>query len=432
MPGICLADVYAVFHDSSFINDNSGAQFTYTWNFGDVNSTPANPDFANVKNPQHAYTATGVYPVHLTVASKDGCVADTMKSFTVNGSQPVAGFNIAGGDTICSNLQLTVSDASTVNFGDIIRVELWWDYDNDPALKIVDSFPLAGKQYMHRYQAFGSPLFKQVRVRYLVYSGISCVNELRKSITLLASPAIAFAPLPGLCAEEKPLMLAAAESTGLAGNGIYSGPGISGNYLFDPSKAGAGDHVIRYTFNADNGCTAFAEQAVKVFASPVINAGPDRAMLRGGSIVIDANATGNNLQYEWTPDVAIENNQVEKPAVSPAENTLYLLKVVSADGCVATDDVLVTVYKDIFVPTAFSPNGDGINDTWRIPFLNSYTGAEVKVYNRYGQLVYLAAGSEVNWDGRFKGKPLPSGSYVWMISIASLKKFIHGSVMMVR
>ena len=88
--------------------------------------------------------------------------------------------------------------------------------------------------------------------------------------------------------------------------------------------------------------------------------------------------------------------------------------------------------KDIYVPSAFSPNGDGLNDVWHIPFLDAYSRADVKVFNRYGELVYQAAGQSIAWDGQFKGKLLPSGSYVWVLNVRTLKKQVHGTVMIVR
>jgi len=93
---------------------------------------------------------------------------------------------------------------------------------------------------------------------------------------------------------------------------------------------------------------------------------------------------------------------------------------------------MVTVLKDIFIPTAFSPNGDGVNDTWRIPFLDSYEGATIQVFNRYGQVVYFAKGKAVLWDGKYKGQILPTGSYAWMLNAGNGKKIMHGMVTIVR
>ncbi len=433
LPGICLADPFATFSDSSAIADNSESQFLYLWNFGDVNSTPPNPNSSTRKNPRHTYSSIGIYPVRLTVTSKDGCVKDTMKSFTVNGAQPIAKFTIDSGVNFCSNSIITITNGASVNFGNITRVEIYWDFQNDPSLVITDSFPSPGKKYTYRYPAFGSPVTKIAAVRYVVYSGISCVNETMQRVTIKASPALLFAPLNNVCEEAIPFSLTqATEINGLAGTGTYSGAGINAGGLFDPRAAIPGNHIIRYTFSASNNCTAFAEQSIKVFEQPFANAGPDRTILRGGHITLNATANGNGLKYEWAPNTDIDDNKILVPKVSPLRNITYALNVVSADGCEAKDEVLITVLKDIYVPTAFSPNADGTNDVWHIPFLNSYSGARVEVFNRYGQIVYQSGNNSIGWDGQFKGKPLPSGSYVWMLNAGNRRKSIYGMVTIVR
>ena len=433
LPAICLADPFATFINTSAIADNSENQFVYAWDFGDNNASPSNSNTSVVKSPQHSYTSIGVYPVQLTVTSKDGCIKDTIKNFTVNGSQPLAKFIIDPTVNFCSNEIVSLANASTVNFGSISKVEIYWDYSNNPSVKVTDSTPAAGKKYTHQYPPFGIPLTKQLKIRYVVYSGISCVNEITKLIGLKASPVVQFAALNNICEEVKPTLITQAiEINGLAGTGTFSGAGTSASGLFNPKVATPGNHVIRFSFSGINSCNAFAAQSIKVFQQPIVNAGPNRTMIRGGLITLDATATGNSLQYEWTPNTNIDNSKIPRPAISPLLNTTYILKATSAEGCEATDEVIITVLKDIYVPSAFSPNGDGINDLWHIPYLNSYPGTDVKVFNRYGELVYQAAGQSIAWDGQFKGKPLPSGSYVWVLNTGALKKLVHGTVMIVR
>ena len=81
----------------------------------------------------------------------------------------------------------------------------------------------------------------------------------------------------------------------------------------------------------------------------------------------------------------------------------------------ATDDVFVKVYNDIYVPSAFSPNKDGLNDAWRIDALVAIPEAKVTVYNRYGNIVFETTGNSKEWDGTYKGQALPTGAYAYMI-----------------
>jgi gliding motility-associated-like protein len=84
------------------------------------------------------------------------------------------------------------------------------------------------------------------------------------------------------------------------------------------------------------------------------------------------------------------------------------------------------------VPNAFSPNGDGINDTWMIQYLDTYPGCTVDVYNRYGQVIFHSTGYSRPWDGRMNGQPLPIGTYYWIIDPKNGRRQVSGSVTIIR
>lgn len=433
-PEICLSDPFAQFTDSSTIGDNSQSQFIYLWNFGDANANAGNPNTSTLKNPQHRYNAVGQYNITLTTTSKDGCSNTLSKTFTVNGSIPVAGFAIDNAAALCANKDVTIKDASTVDFGTIVKVEVYWDYGNDPTVKTVDEEPTPGKSYTHKYPEFGTPATKTFSVRYVAYSGINCINEFTRTVTIKASPSIQFNPIADVCEEIAPYQLTAAQELfGFAGTATYSGPGIiSSNGMFSPAVAKPGLHTIRYQFDAANGCSTFAEQQVLVSPTPVIDAGPDRVVLEGGYITITAKATGNSLDYTWTPATGLDNPKSLTPKASPPDDITYSLKVVSAAGCTAEDAVFVKVLKKPIIPNAFSPNGDGINDKWFIEHLESYPGAVVEVFNRFGQSVFRSTGYGKPWDGTINGYPVPVATYYWVIDPKNGRQPMTGSVTVIR
>ena len=86
----------------------------------------------------------------------------------------------------------------------------------------------------------------------------------------------------------------------------------------------------------------------------------------------------------------------------------------------------------IFVPSAFTPNNDGKNDHWHIPYLDPLLGAEVTVYNRYGKLIYHTKGQTVNWDGRINGEAQPSAVYVYQIRFRNKRPDMKGTVTLIR
>ena len=432
-PEVCLTDPFAQFTDSSTIGDNSAALFTYAWNFGDPYSSGANPNTSTLKNPQHRYIKDSVYTVRLVVTSKDGCTRDTVKQFTVNGAVPQAGFQVLNSNALCSNQEVVVTENSTVDFGSIVKVEIYWDYLNDPTRKTVDDNPTPGKLYRFKYDDFGSPVTKTYQIRYVSYSGINCVSQITRNITILASPQIQFDAMNGVCEEVTPFQVTAArEISGLAGSGVFSGVGVNANGVFTPAVAKTGTHLLRYTYSATNGCVAFKEQNITVLPTPLLELGPDRVVLEGGFITLVPKASGNNLSYVWTPATGLDNANTGSPKASPLNDLTYLLTVTSSDGCIASDQVFVKVLKQVKVPNAFSPNNDGINDKWEIQYLESYPGCTIDVFNRYGQVVFSSVGYEKPWDGTFKGNPLPVGTYYWVINPKNGREAIKGSVTIIR
>jgi gliding motility-associated-like protein len=109
----------------------------------------------------------------------------------------------------------------------------------------------------------------------------------------------------------------------------------------------------------------------------------------------------------------------------------YTLVATTAFGCSNRDAVAVKVIADIFVPTAFTPNNDGKNDRWQIAFHDPLLGATVKVYNRYGQLVYQAAGTATDWDGNVAGMQQASGGYVYVIQFIK-EPYLKGTLLLIR
>ena len=84
------------------------------------------------------------------------------------------------------------------------------------------------------------------------------------------------------------------------------------------------------------------------------------------------------------------------------------------------------------MPTAFTPNGDGVNDTWNIKYLDQYPNATVEVFNRYGERVYFSNKYPVPWDGTYKGANLPAGTYYYIINPNSGRKALSGYVAIIR
>jgi gliding motility-associated-like protein len=210
------------------------------------------------------------------------------------------------------------------------------------------------------------------------------------------------------------------------------------NYLRKPTVAGNYWYRLAVTEQSAISFTAcrIASDivAVNVHAKPLVNAGPDKVIFRGDSVTLNGTVDTDVPVYYWNPTLYLNNASLLNPSASPPSDMTYTLFGESAFGCPNNDEVKIRVIPGVFVPSAFTPNGDSKNDRWRIPYLDPLFGAVVNVFNRYGQLVYHTQGGIVDWDGNYGGLPQPSGAYVYHIRYkknngeASLK----GTVILIR
>lgn len=171
---------------------------------------------------------------------------------------------------------------------------------------------------------------------------------------------------------------------------------------------------------------------INVHPKPVVNAGPDRIMLVNNPITLSGSADGEQITYSWSPDRFINDVHQLNPAVSPPADITYTLSATSSWGCSNADSMRIKVVADIFVPTAFTPNGDGKNDRWEIPFLDPSFGGTVSVFDRWGRMVYHVSSSKVSWDGTVNGIPQPAGTYVYFITFKNNSRMLKGTITLIR
>ena len=431
IPESCIAEIFSQFTDLSSISD--GKPLSYLWNFGNPSAGELNS--STLKNPTHKYTVAGDYPVTLTVTSESGCVKSLVKTFKVSGAVPKAKFLVLNDTELCSNREVVFRNTSTIDFGIIEKLEWFFDYGGDLSFKLVDENPMPGKEYRIQYPIFSAPASKQFRVRMVAYSGGVCTDDEIQTIILKSVPEVVFTAIPDVCQEVLPFRLTqASEKNSQAGIGIYSGNGVSPSGIFSPAQAGVGKHTIKYVFTTNNGCADSLSREILVMPTPALFAGRDTIILEGGEVKLYAKASGNNLTYKWVPSLGLSRDDILDPVASPVDDVTYVLTVTSDQGCISVDAIFVKVLKAPEVPNAFTPNGDGINDIWNIKYLESYVNASVKVFSRYGSVVYYSLkGYAMPWKGQMNGTDLPMGTYYYIIDPKTKgRKVISGSVTIIR
>ncbi|WP_295652989.1 PKD domain-containing protein [uncultured Mucilaginibacter sp.] len=436
LPDVCISDVVAHFSDQSTIADSSMAQFTYLWNFGDANSTPLNPNTSTAKNPTHAFSnpQPANYNLTLTITSKNGCSSTLDTTFTVNGANPTAAFTVQNPNQLCSDHEVFFVNNSSVSFGSVTKIVMQYDI-NDPTSIVTYIHPKNGQIFRHTYPVFYTGPNKNYTVRMIAYSGgVTCVSQpVDVVITLLPVEKLVFAPLGQLCVNAAPIQLTPyITQTGASGPaGVFSGAGLTGT-TFTPSAAGVGTHTIQYIFTATNACADTATQTIKVNPLPTISVGLDTAILLGAKIRLIASATGDSLSYKWTPSVGLNSATLLNPTASPTQTTTYTLTVTGQGVCSVSASITVKVLLPPVIPNTFTPNGDGINDTWVIDHLSDYSNCTVQVFNRTGQTVYSSVGYTTPWDGRYNDKPLPVGVYYYIINPKHGRAASSGYITIVR
>ena len=186
----------------------------------------------------------------------------------------------------------------------------------------------------------------------------------------------------------------------LQGAFSYAGTGISSAGIFDPKQDTSSTANILYVFNATNNCVDSGFQQITIIPAPKVNAGPDLYLLKGESGQIQSSALGTDLQYSWYPALYLNDATILKPTSTPMDDITYTLTVTGTGGCKDSSEVAVKILPEPQIPNAFTPNNDGLNDTWGIPNLNLYAKCDVKIFNRYGQLIFHSTGipTAMGWN----------------------------------
>jgi gliding motility-associated-like protein len=432
LPDFCLTDGIAKFKNISKNADGTTTGLTAQWKYTDNNGNV----LASSAGFDGAFTpaTTGDYKVILTVKNQDGCETSTSSSFTVNGDVKEANFDIIN-DHSCVSEDIIIKNTSTVFTGKITKIEIYRNIGAEATIYKTIPYP-DGSDINIKYDTFGGTSDRTYNIRLVAYSGENCSKFLDKPVTLKPVPQLVFDDMPPVCEADGTVLITQVKQKveeEMSGTGEYSGDGIKADGTFNPKIAGVGFHEITYTFTGDNGCPTSITKSIEVYKSPVADAGTLIYILAGGQIEIPATAEGNNLKYKWSPAIGLNKTDILNPIASPDQDTEYTLTATTQpDGCATTSTVLVKVLQVLNPPNTFTPNGDNVNDTWIIKYLESYPNATVEVFNRNGNRVFFSNGYKIPFDGNYQNEPLPVGVYYYIINPRNGRKTITGPLTIIR
>ena len=262
-----------------------------------------------------------------------------------------------------------------------------------------------------------------------VSNKFGCTNIASYNVTVNPKPIAAIDNVPSFCEGNNVTL----QATGGVSYLWLPGKGLSNVTIENPVANPIDTTTYQVIVTSTNNCTDTAAITLNVLKKPVANAGADKIIVKGQAVILDGFAAGGNVSFSWSPNLFMNDPLLIKPTVTPLNDFQYTLDVTSNNGCgTASDDVSVKVYRDIYIPSAFSPNGDGLNDTWVIQGIIAVPNATVTVFNRYGKIVFETTGNLQQWDGNFNGTPSPTGSYTYLINLKNGSPLRKGTLTIVR
>lgn len=394
--------------------NNTSVSFTEIgathWDFGDgTSSTAVNP-------PPHVYAQPGAYPVRLAITAKDGCKSDTFKKTVTIATVPDAGFSIS--DTCFGSAPRLIAGARNIG------VDYDWQLNGT-------SFSTAEQPVLNRLPAGGYSL------RSNLYSRFGCgADSETRNFDVKPVPQIT-ASFRDVCIN-LPTSFTAAQTDNNTRisrwNWDFGDNSHSQQQNPQHTYRKEASYPVQVWADADNGCPSDTLKTTVAIVAPFAQAGNDTMILKGTPFVLQGTGKGDLV---WTPATGLNRDDIPNPQGTLQDDQTYRLTAVTPEGCVATDEVKVEVFKgsSIYVPTAFTPDGNGRNDMLKPQYTGINRLNQFTVYNRWGQVVFQTSSRSQGWDGRIKGQPVSSGTYIWIVSaqdLAGHRYEMKGTVTLIR
>jgi len=244
-----------------------------------------------------------------------------------------------------------------------------------------------------------------------------CADTDTVAVTVLAMPIAIAGNDTAFCAGNSALLCSHSIATSVAWYQLPSWTLIDTTNCINPTPLINTSYAL---IASNGGCKDTDTVAVTLFPVPAVNAGNDVTILSGGTASL--NGSGSGI-FNWTPATGLSCTTCANPSANPTVTITYtLIATDTAHGCTSFDTVRVFVVPIIVPNDGISPNGDGLNDVWVIPFIELFPECVVEVYNRWGELIFSETGykNSTAWDGKYKGKDLPVGTYYYTINLHSI------------
>lgn len=375
------------------------------------------------------FSVAGSYTIPVTYASLDldNCskTEDTIIQVLVKeGPKPV----IAAPGVLCMDKEASFTGTNNVLGFNVVSHQ--WDFPDGSQSKVRDTKKI--------FTSAGSKT-----IRYAVLTDNGCTADTATTVLVVDLSAVAVSKNGKPCVDSTIQFVSSIPSGSNAGatwfwqfgDGQQFSSKTSHLALHAFKKAMTG-FAVRHWIAFDQGCTSdtVLHAISSISNAPMINAGPDRFIKKGSAASLDASIPNpSQYQFVWSPSTYLDQVNLLNPMCKPELDITYVLQAIDKQTlCAATDTMQVIVLSAVDIPNTFTPNGDGINDTWKIQFLAQYKNCTMEVYNTSGQIIFRSEGYAVPWDGTRNGAPMPAGTYYYVIDLGDGSKRRTGYITILR
>ncbi len=399
----CYKDNWFVFTNRSTI---STGVLTYTWDFGD-----GNIDYSN--DIAHHFMAPGTYTVKLTARETNGgCAMDSLFKVLVQQS-PITGFSIDNNTQCFPGHQFVLTNNSS-----ILSDTLLYSWG------MGDGVFKTARDISYSYTKPGGYTIKLVAATLA-----GCKDSTSHNVTVHPTPSADFT-IRSVCEDlQVPIINRTFNNTLSTINYFWDFGNGHTDFVKSPvySYPNGGNYTVKLTVSTAQCPVSFDTKTVNVTidnATPGV-VYPDKDAAFNFPEPLQARQLGNSVT--WSPPTNLSNRFSYTPVFNGIAAQLYTIQIKTATGCITVDTQMVKTHKkiDIYVPTSFTPDGNGINDRLR-PFLVGFSKVNYfRVFDRWGKLLFSMNNDQPGWDGKINNKPAETQTIVWMIEAVDVDGVVH-------
>lgn len=407
----------------------SGATTTGYWTGGTGTYAPDSSGLTSIYTPSASEISNGSVTLTLISTNNGNCnVASDFVKFDFV-APPFANFSFTDE---CFNTPNTFTNFSLQGFGSITQ----WNYD------FGDGFNSNQANTTHFYNTPGT-----YNTTLIITSSVGCTDTVVKQVKVFANPVVDF--IDSLKCSGNLVLANFFDAS------VIPAPEVVDSWTWDFGGAGgsslqnpigvftnSGTYQVSLSIRTANGCTDTKDIQYVIPGLPnaafFYNTTPG---FNVGAIVNFVDSSSNAYYNSWTFGDGGISNEVDPTHTYFSNDTFNVVYVVSNQiGCSDTAKasiIITSVSNEIttLIPNAISPNGDGKNDVWKLPFLDLlYPKATIEIFNRWGQQIFYSEGYTSPWNGTYKGEDLPMGNYYYILNLndSSKPEVYKGAILLVR